>query len=313
MAVKPTLDPKWSTSNNPLDNIEPTESLKIGGVPAGGVWGREFLNWQFYAISQWVDWVRSSALDKDNNLSDLTNANTARTNLGLNNASVTLGANIATADKLKTSRKISLSGDLTGDVMFDGSTDVTLSAQVGNDSHTHSASTITAATTSVAGVTQLNNTVTSSSTTQAATANAARLAYNRAAEYAPSKTGTGASGTWGINISGNALTATNASLVGGHAASTFAKVANFVSSKGTNGWQRLEGGLIIQWGTRANGGTGYYPVTFPIAFPSACVNLQTSYNRSWDADGYRAAHSITKTGAQVGTDGASTFWLAIGY
>lgn len=208
MAVKPSLDPKWSTSNNPLDNIEPAESLKIGGVPAGGVWGREFLNWQFYAISQWIDWVRSSALDRDNNLSDLTNAATARTNLGLNNTSVTLGANIATADKLKTARTISLSGDLTGNVMFDGSANVALFAQVGNDSHTHSAATITAATTSVAGVTQLNNSVTSNLTTQAATANAARLAYNRAAEYAPSKTGTGASGSWGISVTGNAATAT---------------------------------------------------------------------------------------------------------
>lgn len=214
MAAKPSLDPKWSTSNNTLDNIEPTESLKIGGVPAGGVWGREFLNWQFYAISQWIDWVRSSALDKDSNLSDLTNVETARTNLGLNSTSVTLGANIATANKLKTSRKISLSGDLTGNVMFDGGADVTLSAQVGNDSHTHSASTITAATTSVAGVTQLNDSVTSSATTQAATANAVRLAYNRAAEYAPSKTGTGASGTWGINITGNAATATYATNAG---------------------------------------------------------------------------------------------------
>ena len=45
--------------------------------------------------------------------------------------------------------------------------------------------------------------------------------------YAPSKTGTGASGTWGINISGNAATATsagNADTLDGYHASAFVKI-----------------------------------------------------------------------------------------
>lgn len=41
------------------------------------------------------------------------------------------------ADKWTTARTISLSGDLTGSVSLDGSSNVTLSAQVVNDSHTH--------------------------------------------------------------------------------------------------------------------------------------------------------------------------------
>ena len=72
------------------------------------------------------------------------------------------------------------------------------------------------ATTSAKGVVQLNNTVTSTSTTQAATANAAKEAYDRAEEYAPSKTGANASGTWGIDISGNAATADVAASVTGN-------------------------------------------------------------------------------------------------
>ena len=74
------------------------------------------------------------------------------------------------------------------------------------------------ATTSAKGVVKLNDSVASTSTTEAATANAARKAYNRAAEYAPSKTGANASGTWNIDISGNAATADVAAFVSGNVA-----------------------------------------------------------------------------------------------
>ncbi len=66
------------------------------------------------------------------------------------------------------------------------------------------------ATTSAKGVVQLNDATNSTSTTTAATANAAKKAYDRAAAYAPSKTGSGASGTWGISISGSSGSTTNA-------------------------------------------------------------------------------------------------------
>jgi hypothetical protein len=51
--------------------------------------------------------------------------------------------NSATATKLQTPRTITLSGDVSGSTSFDGSANVTLSAQVANDSHSHSTSTIT--------------------------------------------------------------------------------------------------------------------------------------------------------------------------
>ena len=82
MAVKPIVDPKWSTNNAPEDNIEPTTGLKLAGVQSGVAWGREHLNWQFYAISQWVDYVRAQIVDKDNNLSEIVNKDTALANLG---------------------------------------------------------------------------------------------------------------------------------------------------------------------------------------------------------------------------------------
>ena len=45
--------------------------------------------------------------------------------------------NAATATKLATSRTIGLSGDVTGSASFDGSANVTITATVANDSHTH--------------------------------------------------------------------------------------------------------------------------------------------------------------------------------
>lgn len=46
-------------------------------------------------------------------------------------------------------------------------------------------------------------------------------------------------------------------------------------SLGANGYQKLPGGLIIQWGQSAVGSSDY-AVTFPISFPVACVNVQAS-------------------------------------
>jgi hypothetical protein len=50
-----------------------------------------------------------------------------------------------------------------------------------------------------------------------------------AAEKFPNKTGTGASGTWGISITGNAATATNSTQLGGTAASSYVKANDNIS------------------------------------------------------------------------------------
>lgn len=37
---------------------------------------------------------------------------------------------------------------------------------------------------------------------------------------------------------------------------------------GTNGWQRLPGGLVLQWGSVLTNASGQAAVTFPLAFPA---------------------------------------------
>ena len=71
----------------------------------------------------------------------------------------------------------------------------------------------------------------------------------------PTKTGGGASGTWGINVSGNSATATNADKLDGYHASD---IINKISASNTGGivaesltspgYVKFANGFIIQWG-----------------------------------------------------------------
>ena len=99
--------------------------------------------------------------------------------------------------------------------------------------------------------------------------NADRKQWNRTAEllssanynsYAPTKTGSGASGTWGINITGNAATATttdNAKKLGGYALNTESTGGHFgtIPKVGTDGV--MEVGKYIDWHSQ-NGGSADY-------------------------------------------------------
>jgi len=53
------------------------------------------------------------------------------------NVTNNINGNASSASKLETARIISLGGDLSGQATFDGASDITISAEVANDSHTH--------------------------------------------------------------------------------------------------------------------------------------------------------------------------------
>ncbi len=90
--------------------------------------------------------------------------------------------------------------------------------------------------------------------------------------------------------------------------------ADFGSSFGTAGYQKLPSGLIIQWGVTTSSGTRTY-ATFPIAFPNAVLSLTYSERSRQDWNTYIV--SLSNTGFTAGVDGGggmpSVFYIAIGY
>jgi hypothetical protein len=105
----------------------------------------------------------------------------------------------------------------------------------------------------------------------------------------------------------NAVSANNATALG-----------QFDASFTANGYQKLPGGLIMQWGTTTDGIT---TTSFPIAFPNACLNVQYSLKdvtypgtfgavylstTNWTSTSF--AHSTNATGI-----GGNRAWFAIGY
>lgn len=102
---------------------------------------------------------------------------------------------------------------------------------------------------------------------------------------------------------------------------------SFASLKAGNGYQKLYGGLTLQWGTvdySSNPGEITVNVTFPIAFGSVALNIQLTRKSLANnfGDGVVSLVSSTRTGftAQLntwdtaGTTGLRGFtWFAIGY
>ena len=161
----------------------------------------------------------------------------------------------------------------------------------------------------------------------------------------PGPSGTGASGTWGINVSGNAATATNAtnatnatyattagnggvtSVDSATAAVTLSSLAAFGRSLSQDGYQKLPGGLILQWG-RAEAASAASStattVTFPLAFPSGCYIATASLsNYSHGAGIYStsslmisnvgsASFVINRSNNANGDSFKTYYWFAIG-
>lgn len=95
------------------------------------------------------------------------------------------------------------------------------------------------------------------------------------------------------------------------------------ASAATNGYVKLPNGLILQWGTAA-GGAASVNVSFPIAFPTGVLNIQTTMAGDPGAAGLMCSAAIVSTtsftaypryttGATVGNATQTIYWMAIGY
>ena len=200
------------------------------------------------------------------------------------NVTGTVSGNSGTATKLATARTITLAGDVTGSVSFDGSANASITTTVGDDSHNHSIAYIDGLQTALDG--------------KLSTSGNAASATN--ATYA----------TTAASCTGNAATATTA---------TTAISANngvIASSNAATGYIKFGNGLIVQWGqaTTSTPG-GDVTATFPIAFPNSCfqvVRAEKFTAQAWDYTG--AIRGWTNTGVTASNWRTGTWhYIAIGY
>ena len=90
------------------------------------------------------------------------------------------------------------------------------------------------------------------------------------------------------------------------------------TSHATNGYHKFPGGTIIQWGNVTCGNNAIASVSWPVAFPNACLGAVVSVNTSTRGEVNSKVYGWTTTGATVfngegGAAAVNVFVLAIGY
>jgi len=87
---------------------------------------------------------------------------------------------------------------------------------------------------------------------------------------------------------------------------------------GTDGYVKLPGGVIMQWGEVSVGGDSTATITWPLTFPNACIQavICHGYAAATGSDALAAIYNLSTTGATArnGTNSTSTMrYFAIGY
>jgi len=279
-----------------------------------------------------------------NNLSDLTSASTARTNLVLGNVDNTTDANkpisiatqaaldgkldsaspATTATKWATARTLTttLTGDVTGtaNMVVDGTADqtVTVTTVVEDNSHTHDDSTVESldASTIVSGVLPVTRggTGTTSSTGLGKTVRDGSPVFTGNPTVLTQTAGDSSTRIASTAFVDNAIAAS----IGGDTI--------IATGNNANGYYRLwSDGFKEQWGESATIADGFNPkeLTFPVEFTSAAaiqVQLTCHRGRVWSYGNELYAHSETTVNCIIecsANDGYPTarevFWSACGY
>lgn len=207
---------------------------------------------------------------------------------------------------------------------------------------------IPSASTSAKGLVQLNDTLTSTSTAQALTAAQGKALQDDKLgknENAVSATNCGRSIVAGNGLGGGGVLNADRTLTLGTPSTITASTGNIVDAsshthnldiegffqgtKSANGYQRLPGGLILQWGAVDevdNQGENGKTINFPLAFQAACLNVtltrKTASPSGDNSDGGIALYATTRTDFSIhystytGSSSGSLrgfTWFAIGY
>ena len=124
-----------------------------------------------------------------------------------------------------------------------------------------------------------------------------------------------------LSLTDNTVTGTKAQFNTACSDADFSFLNDFTGSNqslGTSGYQKLPGGLVVQWGT-FDPITGTTSITFPIAFATICVNVFTMDRYNGDSGGGTQLTALNEapstTGAVFSTAGTPSlvYWLALGY
>jgi hypothetical protein len=89
-------------------------------------------------------------------------------------------------------------------------------------------------------------------------------------------------------------------------------VNNVSNLAGANNYTKLTNGVLLQWGYATDVGVAT-PVTFPIAFTTACRSVHVTTERlNPGAEGYNHAGDVSLTGFKAVFDAVGGWWMAIG-
>ena len=105
---------------------------------------------------------------------------------------------------------------------------------------------------------------------------------------------------------------------GGYKAlSDFTLNSNWAASKNVTGYVKFPNGFIIQWGEVYIGANSTRYISFPIAFPTACISVQVTHKTiatNWDK--VCVAGNYTRTSCTIAnceTVNSTINWMALGY
>lgn len=97
-------------------------------------------------------------------------------------------------------------------------------------------------------------------------------------------------------------------------------LGEIAKSFGATGYCKLPGGLIVQWGTVSLADGGSSAITFPTAFPTACIGSPQMSVQAGSAGnfGIGIASSVSASGFTArlwngGSNSATLAWFAVGY
>jgi hypothetical protein len=129
--------------------------------------------------------------------------------------------------------------------------------------------------------------------------------------------GTSAIQTVAPSTSGNVLTSNGTTWT----SSALSSLSAFDKSLSTNGYQKLPGGLIMQWGEILVPADGTATVTWPIAFPTACLQATCcqGYAFAINADAGAGIYDLSTTtatirnGSNTGGSSSTMRWMAFGH